>query len=161
MKIRNALPQDAEAILALNADSVHLLSPMDAARLAHLQQEAVWHQVVELDGKVVGFVLAFREGADYDSLNYQWFAARYPQFLYIDRIVIGEDVRGLGVGGLLYERVLAFAQETGAPLLTCEYDVDPPNPVSEKFHHGFGFEEVGRQRLPNGKSVSLQAMKVG
>ena len=160
MKIRNALPQDAAAILALNEDAVHFLSAMDLSRLEQLQQEAVWHQVVELNGQVVGFVLALREGADYQSANYRWFAGRYAHFLYIDRIVIAEAVRGLGMGAMLYQRVLDYARETRVPYLTCEYDLDPPNPVSEKFHQTFGFEEVGRQQLASGKQVSMQVMQV-
>jgi len=44
------------------------------------------------------------------------------------------------------------------PVVTCEYDVDPPNPGSERFHTRFGFREVGRQVVAGGKkSVSLQA----
>jgi predicted GNAT superfamily acetyltransferase len=40
--------------------------------------------------------------------------------------------------------------------VACEYDVEPPNDASARFHARFGFGEVGRQRLAGGKQVSLQ-----
>jgi len=41
--------------------------------------------------------------------------------------------------------------------VAAEFDVDPPNPVSARFHAKFGFHEVGRQVVPYGmKEVSMQ-----
>ena len=155
--IRDATPQDFGAILALNDAAVHFTSAMDAPRLQHLHAQASYHRVADVDGQVAAFLLAFREGADYDSVNYQWFARGYSRFLYIDRIVVAAHARGLGLGIQLYEDIIAFAAATRAPRLTCEFDIDPPNPVSEKFHARFGFREVGRQRVgASGKQVSLQ-----
>jgi predicted GNAT superfamily acetyltransferase len=56
--------------------------------------------------------------------------------------------------------VFEFAATHSVGLVTCEYDVEPPNPASERFHARFGFREVGRQRLDGGKLVSLQAAQV-
>jgi predicted GNAT superfamily acetyltransferase len=159
--IRDATPQDFSAILALNDAAVHFTSAMDAARLQHLHAQAKYHRVAEHDGSVAAFLLAFREGAAYDSVNYQWFANSYSRFLYIDRIVVAPQARGLGLGIQLYEDIIAFAARTRAPRLTCEYDLDPPNPVSEKFHARFGFREVARQRAgASNKQVSLQMREI-
>ncbi len=38
-----------------------------------------------------------------------------------------------------------LARADGAPRVTCEVNVDPPNPVSMAFHHASAFVEVGRQ----------------
>jgi uncharacterized protein len=160
--IRNATPEDFPAILALNAESVQFTSPLDAARLHRLHAQAAYHRVVERDGRVAAFLLAFREGVDYDSPNYRWFAQRYRQFLYIDRIVVDADARGLGLGAQLYEDIIAFAAATGAGRLTCEFNLDPPNPGSAAFHRRFGFDEVATQRIDGGKKlVSLQARELG
>jgi predicted GNAT superfamily acetyltransferase len=160
--IRNATPDDFPAILALNAESVHFLSPLDAVRLRHLHAQAAYHRVVVHDEKVAAFLLAFREGADYDSPNYRWFARRYPKFLYIDRIVVAASARGLGFGVQLYDDILAFAAATNAARLTAEFDVEPPNPVSAAFHERYGFREVGTQWLGGGKKqVSLQVRELG
>ncbi|MHB8446631.1 MAG: GNAT family N-acetyltransferase [Rudaea sp.] len=159
--IRDAAPQDFAAIIALNDGVVHFTSAMDAPRLRHLHAQAAYHRVVEIEGTVAAFLLAFREGADYDSPNYRWFCGHYPQFLYIDRIVVASAARGRRLGIQLYEDIFAFAAHTQAQRLTCEFDIDPPNPVSRKFHTRFGFREVGTQWLVGGKKqVSLQVREI-
>lgn len=159
--IRAAEARDHAAILALNAESVHFLSPMDAARLERLAAQAAWHRVVERDGEVVAFLLALREGADYDSPNYRWFAARYPQFLYVDRIVVAMAQQGRRLGDALYADLFDFARASAVPRITLEFDIEPPNEGSRKFHARHGFVEVGRQSLDGGrKQVSLQACEL-
>jgi len=160
-RIRPAIAADFPAILALNAALVHFLSPLDAARLQALHAQAAYHRVAEIDGGVVAFLLAFREGAAYDSPNYLWFAQRYSEFLYIDRIVVDPEQQGRGLGARLYDDLFAYAQIAGIATVTCEFDLDPPNPGSQKFHARFGFREVGTQWLAGGKKqVSLQARAV-
>ena len=159
--IRDATASDFPAILALNAESVHFLSPLDEARLQSLQTQAAYHRVVEIDGEVAAFLLVLREGADYDSPNYLWFAQRYPQFLYVDRIVVDARRQGQGLAARLYDNLLEFAKTSGIAQLTCEFDLDPPNPASAKFHARYGFREVGKQWLGGGKKqVSLQARAI-
>ncbi|HKE49792.1 MAG TPA: GNAT family N-acetyltransferase [Rhodanobacteraceae bacterium] len=159
--IRDATREDFEAILALNAESVHFLSPLTPERLDALHRAAAYHKVVEANGEIAAFLLAFREGAPYDSPNYLWFADRYPTFLYVDRIVVAPAHRGEGLGVVLYDDIAAFAAKSGVPWLTCEFDIEPPNPASERFHTRMGFAEVGTQWLGGGKKrVSLQAKAI-
>ena len=156
--IRDATPRDFAAILALNEESVHFLSALNAERLEALHRSAAYHKVIDVDGAIAAFLLAFREGAPYDSPNYLWFAERYPHFLYIDRIVVAPAHRGARLGVALYDDILAFAAASRVPWLTCEFDVEPPNPASMKFHARMGFGEVGTQWLGGGKKrVSLRA----
>ena len=159
--LRDALAADFSQIMALNDASVHFTSPMDLARVTQLHEHAAYHRVLTCDGVVLGFLLAFREGAAYDSPNYQWFEREYRRFLYIDRIVVSAEARGVNLGTRLYEDTFAFAAAAGVTRVTCEYDLDPPNPVSERFHRRHGFREVGRQWLGGGKKqVSLQLREV-
>jgi predicted GNAT superfamily acetyltransferase len=152
-----ATPAHFPAILALNAESVRMLSPLDADRLAALHGQAALHAVVVQGEDVVAFLLAFAPGAAYDSPNYRWFDARYRDFLYVDRVVVSSRVRRAGLGRLLYEDLFRHARCAGHARVACEFDVDPPNPASEAFHRAFGFREVGRQRVAGGsKCVSLQ-----
>jgi uncharacterized protein len=156
--IRPASERDFPKVLTLNEESVHVLAPLSRDRLEQLHRTASLHWVLERDGEVVGFVLAFREGIDHDSVNYRWFAERYSSFLYVDRVVVAPGARGAGAGSTLYERLFAHACETGAEWVTAEFDIDPPNPASAAFHAKFGFQEVGRQVVPYGmKEVSMQA----
>ncbi|SBT09284.1 Putative acetyltransferase, GNAT superfamily (fragment) [Candidatus Accumulibacter aalborgensis] len=80
MKIRDTQPMDFSQILALNEESARFLSPLSAERLALLHDEAAYHRVLELDGRVTAFLMALREGGAYDSPNYRWFVARYARF---------------------------------------------------------------------------------
>lgn len=157
--IRDATPADFDAILRLNAESVRFLSPLAAPRLAHLHAQAAWHRVACVDGQVAAFLLALREGAAYDSQNYLWFAARYPRFLYIDRVVVDSAFQSRRLGTLLYEDLLAHARGTQVGRVTCEFDIEPANPASARFHARFGFREVGRQNVAYAaKAVSLQEL---
>lgn len=155
--IRDATSADQFAILRLNLESEHLLSPMDAQRLEQLEQQAAWHRVVDIGGQAVAFLLAFREGADYDSPNYRWFAARHARFLYVDRIAVATAQQGRQLGRALYEDLFAHARAVAVDTITCEFYVVPLNEASRRFHAGFGFREVGRQWVADGtKQVALQ-----
>lgn len=179
MPIREATPADHAPVLALNAASVAVLSPLDAARLAHLHGQAAAFWVAHLEmspsrgassatgvdaadaDAIAGFMLIMREGADYDSPNYRWFAQSLPSFLYVDRVVIGASARGLGLGRQFYERLFATAARLGVRTIACEIDIEPPNAGSANFHQRLGFVEVGRQSVMNGrKVVSLQTLSL-
>ncbi len=158
--IRDAVPTDFPAILELNAESVMFLSPLSSERIDRLHRMAAYHKVIEHDGVVAAFLLAFREGTGYDSPNYAWFVDRYAEFLYIDRIVVAPAARSRGFAAALYEDIIAVASRAGALPLTCEFDLDPPNPPSMRFHMRMGFHEVGTQWLHGGtKQVSMQARR--
>jgi hypothetical protein len=161
MTARLATPADFDAVLALNAESEHFLSPLTAARLARLHDQSERHWAIEAAGHVVGFAMVFREGTDYDSVNYRWFAARYPRFLYVDRIVVAAGHQGRGIGAQLYRLVFDHAAASGVPWVAAEYDVLPPNAASANFHARLGFREVGRQSVADGrKTVTLQLAPV-
>ncbi len=157
MILRAADPADFSAILALNEESESFLSPLSRSQLLVLHEKAALHLVVEQAGQVRAFLLALREHVAYDSVNYQWFENRYPAFLYIDRVVVSRTLQAKGTGSLMYKEIFAHAEQYEVPLITCEYDIDPPNLSSARFHTKFGFREVGRQSAGNGKKqVSLQ-----
>lgn len=162
MAIRDAREGDFGAILALNASEVRQTSPMDLVRLRHLDGLAARHRVVDAGGTVAAFLLAMKEGADYANPNYEWFAARYPTFLYVDRIVVGAGHQGSGFGRALYDDLFAHAKSLGIDVIACEYNLVPPNEPSRRFHEAFGFREVGSQWLNEGtKHVSMQVARPG
>ena len=135
------------AILDLNEEFVDVLAPLTRERLELLDSRAAYHRVAIDQSGVAGFVLAFGSGAPHDSVNFGWFAARYPSFLYVDRVVVSSRRQGNGIGSLLYRDLFRFARQEGYARVTCEIDADPPNPRSERFHERFGFREVGSQQV--------------
>ena len=157
MEIRDASKMDFDRIVELNEAEVQQTSPMDRQRLIQLDRLSSLHKVAVVDGRVVAFLLAMREGAAYESDNYGWFAARYPRFVYIDRVVVAADFGGRGIGASLYRVLFDHARQHEVEHITCEYNIDPPNPASRAFHERFGFTEAGTQRVAGGtKQVSLQ-----
>jgi len=150
-----------EEVLALNNQNtphVNALSPSDLDEL--IQASASFQVATDEADQLAGFVLLLREGAAYTSLNYQWFSKTLAEFLYVDRIVVVPEFRGLGVAQLLYDHARAIAKDQAVPWLTCEVNLEPPNPRSLAFHHRQGFEELGQQATEGGlKTVSLLGVK--
>ncbi|HET6724416.1 MAG TPA: GNAT family N-acetyltransferase [Gammaproteobacteria bacterium] len=156
IRIRNAEPSDFDYLMVLNESSVPEVSALDEAALEQLLTMARYCRVVEQDGEDAGFLLGLDAGADYQSVNYRWFGARYDAFAYIDRVVIDAANRGQGLGTALYDDFEAWARECGAARIACEVNVRPPNEPSRAFHLARGFEEVGTQETEGGgKTVSL------
>ena len=139
-----------EAVLSLNQQNVTELSPLDEATFARLIGQSF--QATAADGGAA-FLIAFDQHAGYDSPNFRWFQARYPRFVYVDRIAVATAARGRGLAGSLYDHLFAAATAAGHSIIGCEVNVDPPNPASDAFHAARGFEEVGRELLGNGKTV--------
>ena len=144
-------PAHYPAVLVLNAAVVEKTGPLDTARLAWMIGEAF--QAVQIGNGADAFMLAFAEGAAYDSPNYVWLSARYPRFTYVDRIVVAPQARGRGLARALYEGLIAETRRSGRPLVTCEVNLEPPNPGSDAFHAALGFEEVGRGAPGGGSKI--------
>jgi uncharacterized protein len=158
-QIRDCVEADFASVLRLNLESEHFLSPLSLSGLRALSAQAWYCRALGSEGEALGFLLVLQEGAAYDSVNFQWFQARYSQFLYIDRVVVDAYARGRRVAMRLYEDLFVRARAAGRTRVMCEFDVDPPNEASRRFHAAFGFREVGSQRIAAGKkTVSLQEL---
>jgi predicted GNAT superfamily acetyltransferase len=146
---------DLDALLALNNAVVPNVNLLDIHALRHFAETAPWFTVAATAAGPAGFAIVLRPGASYESLNYAWFSARYPDFVYVDRIVIAEDSRRFGLGRAFYDRVDAYAREVGAPVVCAEVNLRPPNPVSIEFHRASGFEEVAQVDRLDGKRLAM------
>lgn len=161
LNIRQLNRADFARVVQLNADEVDYTSAMDDARLRFLLSMTCYAKVVEIESQVVAFLLAFRHGADYENDNFNWFNSRFVNFVYVDRIVVDARFSGQGLGSALYRDLFEFSRSLGMTHITCEYNIQPPNPTSKLFHDKFGFVEVGTQWVANGsKLVSLQLVIV-
>jgi predicted GNAT superfamily acetyltransferase len=159
--IRDVEPRDFDTILSLNESEVRFTSPMDLERLQFLDSISDYHKAAVVETNVAAFLLVMKAGCNYVNDNFQWFASRYDSFLYIDRIVVAREYRGMNLGTLLYKRLFDHARSINVTNIVCEYNVIPPNEASRKFHDKFSFGEVGTQWLDGGsKKVSLQLAQV-
>jgi uncharacterized protein len=152
--VRPVEPGDLPALLDLNnAHSVEL-SLLDLEKMRGLLGVAALAMAIGPAGQPDAFLLAFDHDAPAQGPNHAWFLARRPRFLYVDRVCVHPRARRQGLARALYSHALAEAVRRGLPVLCCEVNIDPPNPVSDAFHASFGFVEVGRAFLPDrGKSV--------
>ena len=128
------------ALLALNNAHARELSWLEPERLEHLVGEALLARRI---GELDAFLLAFDQNARYDSPNFLWFRARYPRFVYVDRIVVASSARGRGCARRLYDDLFEHAVCIGHDRVVCEVNQNPPNPASDAFHAALGFSEVG------------------
>jgi predicted GNAT superfamily acetyltransferase len=145
-RIEPIAPADEPAVLAFNNLHAAELSWLEPQRLSHLLAEAFLALRV---GSLDAFMIAFDQDADYDSPNFLWFRERYPRFAYVDRIAVAAHARGRNLARRLYERLFEEAGRRGYPVVTCEVNLDPPNPGSDAFHLALGFEDTGHS-APHG-----------
>jgi len=136
-----------KSLLALNNEHARELSWLEPERLRHLVEQAFQARRI---GCLDAFLLAFDQGADYDSPNFLWSRARYPRFVYVDRIVVASSARGRGLARRLYDNLFAQAVAAGHDRVVCEVNSQPPNPASDAFHAALGFVEVGTGAVYDG-----------
>jgi predicted GNAT superfamily acetyltransferase len=161
IKIRETRRNDLEDLLELNQSNLPHVGSITQSEMEHLYRQAIYFPVAEFNGQTTGFLIAFNPEADYASLNFLWFKKHYPNFVYIDRIIIAAEARRKGMASFLYRDLENFAAEREIPLMACEYNLRPKNDVSRQFHQRYGFNEVGTQETENGKkTVSLQIKPV-
>jgi predicted GNAT superfamily acetyltransferase len=135
-----------DRLLALNNAHAQELSWLTSERLQHLVGQAF---AVRRIGMLDAVMLAMDHDADYDSPNFQWFRARYPRFVYVDRIMVARSARGRGYARRLYDDLFAHARGAGHERVVCEVNSRPPNPQSEAFHAALGFTEIGSANIHN------------
>ena len=148
--IRNAQTADLPLVLELNQAALPHVSSVALADMERFAEIASYFRVAEIDDRMAGFLIALNPGHDYASDNYRWFNSNFDDFFYIDRIVIADNARGMGLGSALYQQVIMIAKAF-APRVTCEVNTLPPNPLSMAFHDRFGFKPVGTQQTEGGK----------
>jgi predicted GNAT superfamily acetyltransferase len=142
--------QALDTIIELNNRHEVELSWLDLHRLRGMIEAAYYAKSV-FDQSA--FLIAFEQDALYDSPNFLWFRDRIPRFIYVDRIVVDPRARGRGLARALYEDLFEHSRSDGHELVCCEINKEPPNPVSDRFHQAFGFQQIGEATIGSGKTV--------
>ena len=151
-------PDIAAALLALNNAHAAELSWLEPARLHHLVQQSFMARHV---GAADGLMIALDQDAEYDSPNFKWFRARFPRFVYVDRVVVAPVARGRGIARRCYGALFEAALRHGHTLVGCEVNAVPPNPRSSAFHAALGFDVIGSAVLDgSGKTVRYMARRL-
>lgn len=151
---------DIDSALELNNANSPSVGEIDRSQLEFLIEHSLYSFAIGT-AQLHAFCITFAPGAPYTSVNYQWFSRKYSDFVYLDRIVVRENMRNKSLGAKLYAAVeQRMLKDRCAPLLTCEVNLKPPNLGSIRFHNRIGFSEVGQQDSKPGLTVSLLAKEV-
>ena len=148
--------QDLKSIYDLNQANVPEVGSLeDASVLSELIRMSSFNLAIKLNNELVGYIICFKEGAKYQSLNYKFFKESIDEFLYVDRVAIKEGFRDQGLGTMIYDSVFLEAQELNVPVL-CEVNTRPANDPSLKFHAKMGFKECGTNNFSYNSVVYLR-----
>lgn len=158
MKIRKALKSDLDRVLEINQACLPHVSSVEYRDMEQFLEQANPFLLVEVSGKIAGFIIVLQKGLDYASLNYQFFCNNYTDFDYVDRIAIAEEFQGKKLGTALYHYLFDMSDKA---VITCEVNLNPPNPKSMEFHKALGFKQVAEQKTEAGnKSVAMMMKKL-
>ena len=148
--------QDLKSIYDLNQANVPEVGSLeDTSVLSELIRMSSFNLAVKLNNELVGYIICFKEGAKYQSLNYKFFKESIDEFLYVDRVAIKEGFRDQGLGTMIYDSVFLEARKLNVPIL-CEVNTRPANDPSLKFHAKMGFKECGTNNFSYNSVVYLR-----
>ena len=96
--LRSLTLEDVPSLVAINNSGVPAVPPCDEETMRQLLDlSSLALGLMGTDGgELLGFLLAMDSELDYDSENYRFFERHYDNYLYIDRIVLSDNARGLG-----------------------------------------------------------------
>ena len=149
--MRNANLGDLEQLVEINNESAEWVGAKDR----EFFRRYIKYILVVEEEKILGFVLMMNQGTDYDSPHFLRFRKIIPRLFYIDRVVVKEEARGMGIGRELY----SVLREIGAIApVVCEICIGPLNADSVAFHERMGFRKIG-QYAHEGKAYGMFSYK--
>lgn len=158
--IRDVCDQDIDSVLSLNQSEVPHVGSVDGEKMRWYAANATYFRVATSVDELAGYLVGFRPGTAYTSPNYLWFCDRYDDFAYVDRIAVAPFARRTGLASHMYDD-FAAAMTDSVGIMTCEVNVQPPNPSSMDFHQRLGFEQVGTLVSEDGeKEVAMLLMEI-
>ena len=158
MTIRPYHAADLETLFATNQASVPGVGAETLNDLTTWINLATCLVATDSADQALGFITLMPLGLSaYPSPNMRWFEsyseATGKSVVYVDRIALLPEARGMRLGEQLYQT--AFDQFTDTDEIGCEVNTQPPNPGSHRFYKRLGFREVGTQTfVPGEKSVT-------
>lgn len=161
MTIRPFHAADLETLYTANQASVPGVSAETLEDLTAWIEMATCLVATDSADQALGFITVMTLGLDaYPSPNMRWFEsyseATGKSVVYVDRIALLPEARGMRLGEQLYRAAFDHFSETDE--MGCEVNTQPPNPGSHRFHQRLGFREVGTQTfVPGEKSVTYYA----
>ena len=158
--IKTVDKSDFDFVLSLNQKSLPEVSSTDLVGMSYFLKNSSYFKIILHNNHPVGFCIGLMPGKDYSSENYIWINKRYNSFIYVDRIVIAEKYRNIGIGSYLYTHLVKTYYGKVENII-CEVNILPYNKPSINFHKKYGFKEIGQKDTENGKKrVSYMMYKI-
>jgi hypothetical protein len=153
--IREVRSDDLPEILRINVESSPGVTRLTVHGIAGLVTEATLAWVAVTDRDIAGYLIAFLGSAGYGGEEFAWFKQRMQNFVYVDQVALARSYRGRGIGSMLYSELERWGSRQQCESLSCEVNLDPPNPASMAFHTSYGFIQIGRMHTSDGRHVAL------
>jgi len=157
MTFRKIQPADLDQIITLNNAEAPRVEPLTRDELEKILAVASYVRVADLSGEIVGVIMSYHSSDQFDCAPARWFRDRHDDFFYIDRIVVSEPRRRMGLGAALYDDLAEFSQRQETELLACNVSVRPRNEDALAFHKKKGFKAVGEDAGEGTVSIMLTA----
>ena len=151
--LRELKEEDQEALLALNNASTPAVNPLTLEELKNILSLAEKCWVEEIDSELAAALIIIGPEQTYSSDNYTWLETQFSNYCYVDRIMVDENHKRKGLGNNLYQELERHAERTGAHILLCEVNLEPPNPQSIAFHTRLDWEPFFEREHSPGKKV--------
>ncbi len=159
-KIESVLQSDLDIILSLNQKSIPAVSSSNLEQLAYFLNISTYFKSIKIRDQIAGFLVGLMPGENYSSENYIWVNKNQHSFIYVDRIIIKEEFRNMGIGSFFYDHLVKNFSKKIKNII-CEVNVRPMNTQSMNFHLKYGFSEIGRKNTENGeKRVAYMSFKI-
>jgi len=158
--IREVRSDDLPEIRRINVESSPGVTRLTVRRIAGLVTEATLAWVAVADRGIAGYLIAFLGSASYGGEEFAWFKRRTRNFVYVDQVALAPPYRGRGIGSMLYSELERWGSRRQCESLSCEVNLDPPNPASMAFHMSYGFIQIGRMHTSDGRHVALLQKEV-
>jgi len=150
--VRDVEPRDLTLLLELNEAEVPHVNSVPVSLFEWYVREAAYFRAACEEDRPLGFLAGLQPELPHTSRYFRWYCEHYPDFLYIDRVVVAPDARQRGVGRVLYQDIERFGRGRTA-MLACEVNLVPRNEPSLRFHQRMGFHQIGTLETEGGAKV--------
>jgi len=167
MRVRPLTPHDIPAVLDINRVGAPGVTFLTADEIDHMKSQGFHFWVIEdIAGVILGYLSACQYPENPDTSEYQGEAYLALQdviqgpFLYVDQIAIRASNRRQGLAKILYRKAGDWALQCQLPILACEVNVQPPNPVSTALHQSLEFKPLKNISVSDGTVVCLMSKEL-
>ncbi len=105
--------------------------------------------------RLVAFGLGMTSRNPLPDFSLLWFATRFDDFLFLERLVVEQGVRRTGIASALLERVLQDCREKGLSSVCCQVHDRPANREAQAFVLARGFRAIESVMLPSRDIVTM------